>query len=88
MSDPGSLNRRRLLAIAGVMTGGTVAGMRPALAASPAQAGKATGAPAIGVPLDLSQPADNLTAWMKMRASLESQDVYFWFTGTRTSRSA
>ena len=31
--------------------------------------------------LDLSRPEDNLTAWMKMRGSLEGQDVYFWFTG-------
>src|SRR5690606_9491883 len=31
--------------------------------------------------LDLDKPEDNLTAWMKMRASLESQDVYYWFTG-------
>jgi hypothetical protein len=32
--------------------------------------------------LDLERPADNLTAWMKIRASAETQDVYLWFTGT------
>jgi hypothetical protein len=31
--------------------------------------------------LDLAQPADNVTAYLKLRASIETQDVYFWFTG-------
>ncbi len=31
--------------------------------------------------LDLRQPADNLTAYLKMRAGLASGDYYFWFTG-------
>jgi hypothetical protein len=30
---------------------------------------------------DLTQPVDNVTAYLKLRASIETQDVYFWFTG-------
>lgn len=41
----------------------------------------ATAVPSAPLALDLSRPGDNLTTWMKMRGSLESQDVYFWFTG-------
>jgi len=49
-----------------------------ATAALPAHAAGA--APRLA--LDLDRPEDNLTAWMKIRASAESQDVYLWFTGT------
>ncbi|MBM4221830.1 MAG: DUF1838 domain-containing protein [Gammaproteobacteria bacterium] len=62
------IDRRAML---GVLGGSAVAGALPAaplIAQAPLQ-------------LDLEKPEDNLTAWMKMRASLESQDVYFWFTG-------
>jgi hypothetical protein len=55
------------------------AGLAAAAAALP------SGAPAAAGPrlaLDLSRPEDNLTAWMKIRASAETQDVYLWFTGT------
>jgi hypothetical protein len=31
--------------------------------------------------LDLSTPQDNVYAYLKMRASVATQDVYFWFTG-------
>ena len=30
---------------------------------------------------DLELPVDNVTAYLKMRASLETQDVFYWFTG-------
>jgi len=55
------------------------AGAAALLGAAPGS-GATLRAPALD--LDLDQPADNLLAWMKMRASLEGQDVYFWFTGT------
>lgn len=31
--------------------------------------------------LDLILPADNVTAYLKMRAGLETRDLFFWFTG-------
>jgi hypothetical protein len=67
---PRRLPRRGLLQFAG--------------ATALAGAATAAGAPLRSPPLDLDldRPADNLLAWMKMRASLEGQDVYFWFTGT------
>lgn len=33
------------------------------------------------IALDLTKPADNVTAYLKMRASTVTQDVYFWFAG-------
>ncbi len=33
------------------------------------------------IQLDLSQPQDNLRAFVKTRASLEPEDVFFWWTG-------
>lgn len=33
------------------------------------------------IPLDLSTPAGNVTAYLKLRASLDSRDVFMWFTG-------
>jgi len=33
------------------------------------------------IPLDLSTPAGNVTAYLKLRASLDSRDVLMWFTG-------
>jgi hypothetical protein len=32
--------------------------------------------------LNLALPADNVTAYLKLRASTVTQDVYYWFTGT------
>jgi hypothetical protein len=32
--------------------------------------------------LDLGTPADNVVAYLKLRASVATQDVYFWFSGT------
>jgi hypothetical protein len=62
------MDRRSLLGLMGS------AAVTTRVAASPA-------APLRPLTLDLSRPEDNLTAWMKMRGSLEGQDVYFWFTG-------
>jgi hypothetical protein len=62
------MDRRSLLGLMGS------AAVATRVAASPA-------APLRPLTLDLSRPEDNLTAWMKMRGSLEGQDVYFWFTG-------
>jgi hypothetical protein len=64
---PPAVNRRALLGLLGVAATTRL----PALPLAAPQ-------PLV---LDLDRPLDNLTAWMKMRASLESQDVYFWFTG-------
>lgn len=62
------MHRRTLLALIGSSALAPPAGSTPL--ASPAR-----------LNLDLDRPLDNLTAWMKMRGSLEGQDVYFWFTG-------
>lgn len=32
-------------------------------------------------PIDLSSPAGNVTAYLKLRASTETRDVFMWFTG-------
>jgi hypothetical protein len=64
-----SINRRHWIA-------GSVAA---ATAATAASATKATRGQRIK--LDLMQPAGNVTAYLKMRASTITQDVYFWFTG-------
>jgi hypothetical protein len=69
MSD--SISRRGALAVLGA-AGIGVSGA--ALAAVKAARGRR-------VPLDLSRPADNVTAYLKMRASTVTQDVFFWFTG-------
>jgi hypothetical protein len=50
-------------------------------------AGVGTAAPAMdrraaGGGLDLTTPAGNVTAYLKLRASIVTQDVYYWFTGT------
>lgn len=34
------------------------------------------------VPIDLTSPVGNVTAYLKLRASTVTQDVYYWFTGT------
>ncbi|MEO8445750.1 MAG: hypothetical protein ABI567_12155, partial [Gammaproteobacteria bacterium] len=71
------MDRRSLLGLMGA-----------AAVAAPATGSAATSPPKLRselaptpLRLDLDTPADNLTAWMKMRGSLEGQDVYFWFTG-------
>jgi hypothetical protein len=72
-ADPSAvrLPRREFLAAGGGVALGGLAAASAAPLARPAP-----------LALDLDQPTDNLTAWMKLRASLEGQDVYFWFTGT------
>lgn len=63
--------------------------MSPTLSRRLLLAGAAAGAasatlPAAAAPrraLDLAKPADNVTAYLKLRASIETQDVYYWFTG-------
>jgi Protein of unknown function (DUF1838) len=65
------MKRRTLLALAG----------SSALVRAAGAADSTVLAPLPPLRLDLSRPEDNLTAWMKMRGSLEGQDVYFWFTG-------
>ena len=32
--------------------------------------------------LDFSDPVDNVTAYLKLRAATETRDVFMWFTGT------
>ena len=49
-----------------------------ALAVSPATLATK---PTLRRALDLTKPADNVLAYLKMRASTVTQDVYFWFTG-------
>ncbi len=68
MSD--SISRR------GVIVGSAAAGLAAAAASAGAKIQRGT-----RVPLDLSKPADNVTAYLKMRASTVTQDVFFWFTG-------
>lgn len=70
MTDAASRpDRRRFLGTAGAAA---AAAVLPAVA--PASAPR--------LALDLETPEGNLTAWMKIRASAETQDVYLWFTGT------
>lgn len=67
--DPKIDRRRWLLGTAGAAAGGWLA-----LGAAPVQAARRR--------LDLTIPRDNVTAYLKLRASTVTQDVYYWFTGT------
>jgi len=72
------MTRRRALALGGSGLALGAATGAPAAAASDAgPAGKTTPSRR----LDLATPVDNVTAYLKLRASLETQDVFFWFTG-------
>jgi hypothetical protein len=71
------IDRRQWLAAASGATLGALAGV-----AGTAAAGAAAGAAPDGRGLDLTTPAGNVTAYLKLRASTVTQDVYFWFTGT------
>lgn len=51
----------------------------PALAATSAAAARP--ARRRREPLDLTTPAGNVTAYLKLRASLDTRDVFMWFTG-------
>ncbi|MCU0760294.1 MAG: DUF1838 domain-containing protein [Steroidobacteraceae bacterium] len=70
------ISRRAALAGAGVSALVGAGTARSARAAEPAGARASRRAP-----LDLATPLGNVTAYLKMRASIETQDVYFWFTG-------
>jgi hypothetical protein len=73
-----SVTRRAALALsAGAAAGAAAIAQQPASTAQASKAGKTTASRR----LDLSQPIDNVTAYLKLRASVETQDVYFWFTG-------
>ena len=57
---------------------GSVAAVATAVAATaPRDAGAARRRP-----IDLSSPVGNVTAYLKLRASTVTQDVFYWFTGT------
>jgi hypothetical protein len=70
------IDRRQWLAAASSVTLATLAD-----GASHAAAGSAAGRQP-GRGLDLTTPAGNVTAYLKLRASTVTQDVYYWFTGT------
>lgn len=69
------IDRRQWLTAASAAALGALT--RGARAAPGAAAGRA---PSAG--LDLTTPAGNVTAYLKLRASTVTRDVYFWFTGT------
>jgi hypothetical protein len=60
------------------VAGAGLAALAGAAAASPGIAATRTGR---RVPLDLATPVGNVTAYLTLRASLETQDVFFWFSG-------
>lgn len=60
--------RREILAGSAAIVGG-ISSLGSAFAASKA------------VPLDLTTAADNVTAYLKLRASIDTRDVFMWFTG-------
>lgn len=70
------IDRRRLLVTASGATLGVLASGPGAASAA------ATDKSATRVGLDLTTPAGNVTAYLKLRASIVTQDVYYWFTGT------
>ncbi len=63
--------------LAGVATGDL------AVAADPAPNPRQTAHRSVGPnpPLDLDTPAGNVTAYLKLRASIETRDVFMWFSG-------
>ena len=67
------LTRRRAL---GMAAGG---GASAALSAGLSAAGSSTARRRAA--LDLATPAGNVTAYLKLRASLDTRDVFMWFTG-------
>jgi Protein of unknown function (DUF1838) len=69
------LTRRALL--------GTVAATALTAATNSAGATKKSAPKARGFrALDFSNPIDNVTAYLKLRAATETRDVFMWFTGT------
>jgi hypothetical protein len=65
-----SFTRRQLLATTGAAAGSMALTDAAASTATPRRLG-----------LDLTKPADNVRAYLKLRASTGTQDVYYWFTG-------
>lgn len=67
----------------GAGASGTVRGAQPATADDAARGAQPVAANATGVAgnFDLATPAGNVRAYLKLRASIETQDVYFWFAG-------
>lgn len=77
MSQP--MSRRAAVAGAGLVAlAGSVA---PASAALSAQPPRQPYRQRSRVPLDLTTPVGNVTAYLKLRASIATQDVYYWFAG-------
>jgi hypothetical protein len=74
------LSRRNVLAAA-VHAGGAVVAAGAAATAAAQPARPAGGKTTPSRRLDLRNPVDNVTAYLKLRASIETQDVWFWFTG-------
>lgn len=62
---------------------GLVAGRRNFLQQAVALGGAAALPAAVAAPLnlDMAVPQDNMTAYLKMRASVATGEVFFWFTG-------
>ena len=56
-------------------------GLAGAAGSATAAATRKTTKPTPSRRLDLTLPADNVTAYLKLRASVETQDVFMWFTG-------
>lgn len=61
-----------------VVAGAGLAALAGSITAPAARAASRT---ARRMPLDLATPVGNVTAYLKLRASLETQDVFFWFGG-------
>lgn len=70
------IDRRRWLVTASGATLGMLAGGAGMGSTAAARKPAGTGG------LDLTTPAGNVTAYLKLRGSTVTQDVYFWFTGT------
>jgi hypothetical protein len=81
------LNRRMALMgmgglAAAAMSGAAVAGEAPALPSTNRMASSPTGAePAGPKVLDLSNPADNMNAFLRMRVDLSGAEIGHWWTG-------
>ncbi len=41
----------------------------------------AAAGPATALGVDLRKPADNVTTYLRMRASIATEDVYYWISG-------
>lgn len=59
----------------------TLGGMTAALAASTLATSASSKSMGRRAPLDLTTPAGNVTAYLKLRAAIDTRDVFMWFTG-------